>query len=133
MFITEITPSDLSKYIREFSGKGYADKTVRTQLSVFNMIFKYAINFCGLETNPARDVQIPKGLSKKKVSMPSDEDIRKVKEGINLPFGLFPYMAMYTGMRKGELLALTSKDIDKDYITVSKSLYHDSNSRQEAP
>ena len=80
MFITDITPSDLSKYIREFSGKGYADKTVRTQLSVFNLIFKYAINFCGLETNPARDIQIPKGLTKKKVNMPSDEDIKKVKE-----------------------------------------------------
>ena len=36
-------------------------------------------------------------------------------------------MAMYTGMRKGELLALTSNDISKDFITVSKSLYHDAN------
>ena len=127
MFVTDITPSILSKYIRDFSNKGYADKTVRTQLSVFNMIFKYAINFCGLETNPARDIQIPKGLMKKKVTMPSDEDIKKVKESVTLPFGLFPFMAMYTGMRRGELLALTSADIDKDYITVSKSLYHENN------
>lgn len=128
MEIAEITPSDLSKYIRDFVSKGYADKTTRTQLGVFSMVFKYAINFMGIDmTNPARDVVIPRGLPKKKVTLPSDEDIQKVKKSVTEEFGLFAYMLMYTGMRRGELLALRWEDIKDGFINIDKSIYYENN------
>ena len=128
MFITEITPSELSKYIREFASKGYADKTVRTQLGVFSMVFKYAINYRGVNIqNPARDVVIPRGLPKRKITLPPDEDIQKVKDNVTLPFGLFPYMLMYSGLRRGELLCLRYDDCRDGFITVNKSLYYVNN------
>lgn len=128
IFISDIMPSDISKYIREFVSKGYADKTTRTQLSVFNMIYKYAINFKGINIqNPARDVVIPRGLPKRKVSLPSDEDIQKVKDNVNKEFGLFGYMILYTGLRRGELLGLRYEDCRGGFITVDKSIYYDNN------
>lgn len=127
MNITDITPSDVSRFIRDFAKLGYADKTTRTQLGAVNMIFKYAINYVGIDmVNPARDVQVPRGLSKKKVTLPSDEDIQKVKESVDLDFGLFPFMLMYTGLRKGELLALRWEDIKDGFITIDKSVYYES-------
>lgn len=128
MFVTDILPSDIAKYIKSFTAKGYADKTTRTQLGVFNMIFKYAINFKGIDMqNPARDVVIPRGLPKRKVSLPSDEDIQKVKGNVGREFGLFAYFILYTGLRRGELLALRYDDIRDGFINVNKSVYYENN------
>lgn len=130
LLITDITPFDISKYINEFAKGGRADKTVRTQLLVINHIFKYAINSIGVKMqNPTRDVMIPRGLKKHKVTAPTSEDIQRIKDNVNAPFGLFAFFGLYTGLRRGELLALTWDDVDikKGVITVNKSLYHVAN------
>lgn len=128
--ITEITPGEIAAFINDFAKGGRADKTVRTQLMVLSLVFKYAINFCDVNMiNPARDIIVPKHLPKKKLSSPSAEDIQRIKDNVDAPFGLFFYMAALTGMRKGELLCLEWTDISiKDRtISVNKSVYHDNN------
>lgn len=129
-YITDITPSDISSYIHGFAIGDRSDKVVRTQLMVISLVFKHAINSLGVNiSNPARDICIPKRLKKTKVTSPSSEDIKAIKSNLSVPFGMFPYMALYTGLRKGELLALTWKDINlkKRTITVNKSLYYEYN------
>lgn len=128
--ITDITPADISGYIHSFAIGNRSDKTVRTQLMVISLVFKHAINYLGVNiSNPARDITVPKHLKKNKVTPPSSEDIKRIKENVAVPFGLFPLMALYTGLRKGELLALDWKDIDLKArrITVNKSLYYEFN------
>lgn len=128
--ITDITPPDISAYINRFAIGNRSDKVVRTQLMIINLVFKHAINVLGADiSNPARDISVPKHLKKDKVSPPSSEDIKAIKTNINARFGLYPFMAMYTGLRKGELLALEWKDIDikARKITVNKSLYYEYN------
>lgn len=123
--VTEIRRNDIMKVISELADKDYSDKTVRTQLSVLNLIFRHGINFMGIDmTNPARDITVPKNLNKKKVSIPADEDIKKVKAAVNEPFGLFAYMLLYTGLRRGEVLALRWEDIQDGFIKVDKTLYY---------
>lgn len=126
--IRDITAHDISLEIIRFS-EGKADKTVRTQLLVYNLIFTFAVQRGYLNFNPAREVEVPKKLKKTKRTSPGSDDIRRVKESYKCTFGMFAYMALYTGLRKGELLALDWKDVDmkKRQISVTKSVYHISN------
>ena len=124
--IDEIRPVDINAFITSFVKDNHvADKTARTQLGVVNMIFKHGVACGAVESNPARDLDVPKHLSHSKREMPSECDIRAVKASVDKPFGLFAYMAMYTGCRRNELLALTWDDINLEErtITINKSLY----------
>lgn len=125
VYIKDITPPQISRHIKVFA-KTYADKTVRTQLNVYNLIFKYAVEMGYVPYNPARDLSVPDNLPKEIIPPPSSEDIRRTKESTNCTFGLFAYMAMYTGLRRGELLALDiEKDIDikNRIIVVDETVY----------
>lgn len=126
--IKEITAFDIDKFIGQFSYT-HADKTCRTQLMVCNHIFRYAAIKGYIDGNIARDVTVPNGLPKENRHMPSSEEIQKVKESYHIPMGMFALFALYTGCRRGELLALEWSDIDMDNrtISVTKSIYHEGN------
>ncbi len=127
-FIREITASDINNFILKFSFT-HADKTCRTQLMVFNHIFRYAAVNGYIDGNIARDVTVPNGLPKEKRHMPTSEEIQRVKQSYHLPMGMFALFALYTGCRRGELLALEWSDIDikNRTISITKSLYHEGN------
>lgn len=126
--IKDILPTHINSEIEEFA-RFHADKTVRNQLMVYNLIFRYAVQKGAILFNPARDLSVPKNLPKNKRSSPSSKDIKLAKENTDIPFGMFAFWALYTGMRRGELLALDWKDIDIENrtIMVNKSLYHVNN------
>lgn len=127
--INTLKPIDISRMIKQFARKGYAQKTVKTQLLVINQVCSFAVERGYCDVNAARDIKAPEGGAKKKISSPSSDDIARVKASVNCTFGLFAFMALYTGMRCGELLALTWDDVDLDkrLIYVTKSIYHDNN------
>lgn len=124
-YIKDITPTAINKYIANFA-QTYADKTVRTQLMIFNLIFRHGVTYGYIQHNPAVEIRVPKNLPKKKIEMPTEEDIEIVKQSYDKTFGAFAYWIMYTGMRRGELLALTWEDVDKvsREIRVTKSIEH---------
>lgn len=125
--IRELKPLDISRFLRRFVKETHAaDKTARTQLMVINLICRFGVENGDIDNNPARDVTVPKGLEKKPREIASDDDIAKVKASTECTFGMFAYWLMYTGMRRGELLALTWEDIDIQgrTISISKSVYH---------
>ncbi len=126
--ISDIKPYDIASYIKWFSRGGRADKTVRTQLMIINLIFKYAINDMGIDIqNPCRDIEVPKHLKKTKVHSPEDDTLKKIMAADDCQMKSIAMCILYSGLRKGELLALTSDDIGSATIRVNKSLFWDNN------
>lgn len=128
MRIKELRPVDIKGFIEEFVREtNAAQKTAKTHLSVVSLACKYAVENGYIDSNPCRDVSIPKGLKKEPRKIASDEDIAIVKKSRDCTFGDFAYWAIYTGLRRGELLGLRWEDIDlaERTISVKRSIYHD--------
>lgn len=124
--LKEIAARHIKLFITQFAKQGHAQKTVSTQLQIVRQILAYAIFIEEIEYNPATTISVPKNLAKTKRETPTAEEIAKIKNSIEQPFSLFALFALYTGCRRGELLALQYKDIDfvTKEISITKSVYH---------
>lgn len=128
-YIKEILPIDIERHVEYFAMKGYATKTIKDQLSVVRLVFRYAYVKGYISTDPTRYITPPKGKSSVAREPLTVNEVKVVKNAVDCTFGLFPYFLMYTGLRKGEALALQYRDIDFENkeINVTKSVYHVSN------
>ncbi len=130
-YIKDISSQDINLFILRFASKYNTIKSVKMQLSIIKMIFAYAMLNDYISSDPSLYVSLPKGLTQKHRELPSQTDIEKVKRAKNEAFGLFAYLIMYTGLRRGEALALQGKDFDfkNKCIYITKSCTHDSSGR----
>lgn len=121
----DVTAKDIQKYLTALAKQGYSLKVVSNHRMVVNRILNYAIMEGDIDMNPCASVKTPTNLPKSTREAASRSDEQIIKDNVDL--WLFPFFALMTGMRKGEILALTWKDIDfdKNYIYVTKSVAHD--------
>lgn len=128
-YIKDITAKNIESFLFNFSVQDYSTKTIKDQFSVIKMIFRYASVKEYIKTNPTQFLKPPKGKESVHREAISDEEINIVNNSINCTFGLLAYFLMYTGLRKGEALALQYEDIDFENKTINvyKSVYHENN------
>lgn len=128
-YLKDIKANDVKNLIYRRINLNYSQKTVQHTLSVVKMIFEYACINGLIRENPCTYIKVPQNLPKQKRLIPTPEDIETIKTSIGKPFGLFAYFLLYTGLRRGEALALTYKDIDfkRKRITINKSVFFKGN------
>jgi len=102
--------------------KQTAEKTLKEYRNDCNQVFKYAQKNRAVTFNPCEFVTLPIAKPKKeRRALTKDE--RKHLESLTCEGKFILMTACYSGLRKGELAALTWQDIDlkKRTITVNKS------------
>ena len=124
IYCKDIKPRDISVYLNKLSKQGYTTKSIKNDKLVLNLIFNTCVLNGEIQYNPCISVPVPKGKASTPRTSASERDEDVIKRTSDI--WLFPYLALMTGMRKGECLALQWGDIDftANLIHVSKSVEH---------
>lgn len=118
--IAQIRPTHLQKILIDLGTREshpLARKTLADIKNNAHAIFQIAVNNRVIDFNPADAVEIPKGTGKKKREAISDAQIKWIEETYHNA-QLSAMIMLYSGVRRGELLALTWADIDFDNKTI---------------
>ena len=139
MKIATITTGDLQLYFDGLKGK-YSASTLKADRSILNATFRYAIARHMLQNNPMRDVSFKSSKSAKKTFLELEaeaqeskkiltpEELQNIIDIIKDSIYYVPFMiGYYTGMREGEVTALSwdCVDLKRKTIKINKSLYYD--------
>lgn len=129
VYINEITPLDIKKFMQKKIKQGFSAKTIEHQKSVLGLILKFACVEGYLTENPAQYITVPKGLPKNPRTIPTKQEIEIVKNSTDKPFGMIAYFFLHLGLRKGEMLALDAKNINiaEKRIKISESVFFKGN------
>lgn len=126
--IKDIQAADINAFLVFAAHRGYAQKTIRNQLTVVRQIFLFALMQRYIRSLPTDGVRIPSGLPKHERVLPVESAVEAVKNTEPNEF-ILPALILYTGARCGEALALKWSDIDfvSATITINKAVVYHSN------
>ena len=119
--VNDITAADIRQWQNELIKMGYSPtylKTINNQLSA---IFNYAVRYYDLKSNPcAKAGSMGKSKAEEMDFWTGEEFRRFIDSVMNKRLSYMAFMTLYwTGMRLGEVLALTPADIDFEKRTIS--------------
>lgn len=118
--VDQIRAADVSRFVQSVTDQyGLGFKAAANHLLVVRNVLGYGVNAGFLDQNVARDVSVPRDLHREKRVAASKEDVEKLKQLEPSPMMTMAMLALYAGMRRGEIIALRWKDVDLDAGTIS--------------
>ena len=119
--LIKIKPAHLEKLLRDMAQQ-YSVSRQRKIVMLLKEIFRDALDNKLVEGNPTEKLKMPK-KNKKEVPIFDYDDITKILDFANThSFGNAIKLLLYTGLRRGEIIALQWTDINDEYILVNKAL-----------
>lgn len=124
--VNTITPADVRAWQNEQISKGYSDAYLDRIQNMLTTILNYAVKYYNLPANPC-DKAGHMGKRTRSQKFWTVEEFNKVMATVTDPAASTALQLLfYSGMRFGELLALTLEDFDftENTINITKSLQH---------
>ena len=115
------------KFINDLAKK-FKKSTIQRYRTLVNLVLDYAIKLEIINTNYMKYTDIPRAIEKRKDNYYSKNELleflRLVKENFSFEIYCIFRVLAFTGVRRGELCALTWKDVDlkNKTLTVSKNM-----------
>ena len=124
--LTAIKPLHIQKLYNTMKQQGLSLGTIQIVNSVLNNLFTQAVKNDLVLKNPCYGVVMPKGQKKERRVLTQDEQKVFIKEINGDFYGDICMLALATGLRIGELTALTWDDIDFDnhILEVNRTLLY---------
>jgi integrase len=131
--LTQLKPEHLQKYYSDrlirgrFDGSGGLNaRTVRHHHMALHCALQVAMKWGLIQRNPADAVSPPKAQKTEMKTWDESEILRFLEATKDSPYYPMFYLALFTGLRRSELLALRWQDVDFLYcqIYVSRSMHH---------
>ena len=129
--ISDIQPKDIIAWQNEMikstnkQGKPYSPVYLKTLHNQLSAIFNHAVRFYSLQNNPAAKVGNMGKAKGREMLFWTQEEYQKFSFAImDKPISFYAFEMLYwTGIREGELLALTPADFDfeRGTVTINKS------------
>lgn len=118
--INLITVENILNILNKISAERQKQKTYE----LLNMLFKKANDNDIINKNIMLKIDKPKHIKKTGNALTHTQEIEFINACNNNKYGDLYLIALYQGLRKGEVLALTDKDIDfnKNLLTINKAI-----------
>ncbi|PYS21337.1 MAG: site-specific integrase [Acidobacteria bacterium] len=110
--LDRIQPLDIQEVYGQMQGSGLSARVVRHTHAALHNALKQAVKWGLLSRNPSDFVELPKVPHKEYRVLSPEEAARFLKVAATKPHGLIFELALWTGMRPEEYLALQWSDID---------------------
>jgi integrase len=122
--LSSISPLHLQELYTELRERKVSPRTVHIVHNILNSAFKQAVKWRVLQHNPAQYVDKPKQVRKEMASLSPDEVTKFLKVAKGDALFLYFSLAIDSGARPSELLALQWADIDfeQNKVTIQRSL-----------
>ncbi|GER67439.1 site-specific integrase [Weizmannia acidilactici] len=122
--INEITTFDIDSFYVDKLDSGYSGAYIRQMHNLLNQAFDQAVRWSLIKVNPVKNAKPPKVKSEEKITWTVDE-VNRFQNLIKNSSMEIPYLlAIFTGMRRGEVLGLKWDDVDFENkkIRIKRSL-----------
>jgi integrase len=110
--LDKLQPLDIQKVYSDMLMRGLSARIVRHVHSALHNALKQAVRWGILSRNPSDLVELPKVPHKERRVLSPDEAVRFLAAAAAMPHGLILELALISGMRPEEYLALQWSDVD---------------------
>lgn len=126
ILLTQLKPEHLQKHYTTKQNDGLSARTIRYHHAVLHVALKTAVKWGLLSRNPADAVDPPRARHNEMNTWCEHEINQFLETAKGSPYYTLFYTALFTGMRRSELLGLKWSDVDfiMSQIYVNRSLHH---------
>lgn len=123
----KITPKDIRAWQNQIMKMGFSESYQKRLCVALSAIFNYAVRFHNLKDNPARIAGSIGSSKSRGIDFYTLDEYKQFIEAVDAPQYYTAFQILYwTGIRVGELLALTPSDFDfkSNILHITKTRQH---------